>query len=241
VGDTPSATPAPKQRGPVSRYLASTKNIAGCLLALVGLVLYFVGVLGRLWPLVVVALYLIGALAAPPGSAADLLRGGYDPRGVKSALSRLRKDIRGRVPQEIQWKVDRITNSIETILPKAGQLPGGSKDLFVLQRTATDYLPTALNSYLDMPREYADTHPVDEGKTARQILSDQLDLLAGQMDEVADAVNRGDVERLLAHGRFLEERFGRSQLSIEPPAVKPGDGDQGHGPAPPRPDPTRPG
>ncbi len=78
---------------------------------------------------------------------------------------------------------------------------------------------------MDLPREYADTHPVQEGRTARQVLTDQLDLLAEQMDEVATAVNRNDVDRLLAHGRFLEERFGQSGLSIDlerPPDVDDG-------------------
>src|SRR6202171_2909208 len=46
-------------------YLYSTKNLAGSALALVGLVLFFSGVVGALWPVVVVGLYLIGVLVAP--------------------------------------------------------------------------------------------------------------------------------------------------------------------------------
>jgi hypothetical protein len=34
------------------------------------------------------------------------------------------------------------------------------------------------------------------------------------MDAIADAVNKNDTDRLLAHGRFLEERFGKQDLSI---------------------------
>jgi len=42
------------------------------------------------------------------------------------------------------------------------------------------------------------------------------------MNEVADDVHRYDADRLLANGRFLEERFGRSPLSLEPPTASPG-------------------
>jgi hypothetical protein len=40
------------------------------------------------------------------------------------------------------------------------------------------------------------------------ILIDQLDLLGSTMDKVFDAVNRADAAALVAHGRFLAEKFG---------------------------------
>ncbi|HEX3201647.1 MAG TPA: hypothetical protein VHW42_06910, partial [Actinomycetes bacterium] len=48
------------------RYLYSNKNLAGSAAALAGLGLYFTGVVGELWPVVVGGLYGIGALAVPP-------------------------------------------------------------------------------------------------------------------------------------------------------------------------------
>jgi hypothetical protein len=41
-----------------------------------------------------------------------------------------------------------------------------------------------------------------------------LDLLSSKMDEVADAVHKKDSDALLASGRFLEEKFGPSALSL---------------------------
>jgi len=115
-------------------------------------------------------------------------------------------------------KVQSIQQVILGILPRSGALPPGSPELFVVQRTATDYLPTALESYLNLPRAYATLHQVQDGKTPRQVLLDQLTLLESKMGEVADDVHRNDTDRLLANGRFLEERFGRSALSLEGPA-----------------------
>ena len=99
--------------------------------------------------------------------------------------------------------------------------------------TATDYLPEAIGGYLRLPRQWADTRPVDRGKTSLMILIDQLDLLAATMDKVFDAVNRADAAALIAHGRFLQEKFGTGStgggLAIGPTASTPPP-DTGRGP-----------
>jgi hypothetical protein len=198
----------------ILKYLYSTKNIVGSLLALVGLVLFFTGVVGALWPVIVIGLYLIGALVAP-GTATIDLKSGFDPDDVRKALDHEVHVVSGRVPAEVFARVQNIQQIILGILPRSGALPPGSPELFVVERTATDYLPTALESYLNLPRAYATLHPVQDGKTAKQVLLDQLALLESKMGEVADDVHRNDTDRLLANGRFLEERFGRSVLSLD--------------------------
>ena len=79
-------------------------------------------------------------------------------------------------------------------------------------QTATSYLPEAVGAYLRLPRSFADKRPVSDGKTSLMVLCDQLDLLANKMDEVLDAVCRADADALIAHGRFLQEKFGHSSL-----------------------------
>jgi hypothetical protein len=200
------------------KYLYSTKNIVGSVLALGGLVLFFTGIIGPLWPMIVAGLYLVGALAAPGTPAIDL-RSGFDPNDVRKALENEVRMVSGRVPADVLAKVQSIQQIILGILPRTGTLPPGSPELYVVQRTATDYLPTALESYLNLPRAYATLHPVQDGKTPKQVLIDQLALLESKMNEVADDVHHNDTDRLLANGRFLEERFGRSALSLEGPAA----------------------
>ena len=111
-----------------------------------------------------------------------------------------------------------IRQIILGILPRSGNLPPGSPQLFIIERTATDYLPTSLQAYLNLPRAYATRRPVQDGKTAKEVLLDQLTLLETKMNEVADDVHRNDSDRLLAHGRFLEERFGRGPGPRSDPA-----------------------
>jgi hypothetical protein len=198
------------------KYLYSTKNIVGSLLALGGLALFFLGIVGSLWPVIVVGLYLIGVLVAPGTPSIDL-RSGFDPDDVRHALDHEVHAVSGRVPVDVLAKVQSIQQIILGILPRTGTLPPGSPELFVVERTATEYLPTALESYLNLPRAYATLHRVENGKTPQQVLMDQLTLLESKMTEVAEDVHRNDTDRLLANGRFLEERFGRSALSLEEP------------------------
>jgi len=205
----------------VVRYVYSSKNIVGSLLALVGLALVFTGAIGVLWPAIVVGLYLIGVIATPGSKQIDLSTG-FDPNDVKQALDTQVRLITGKVPPEVMAKVLKIRQTMVGILPRSGTLPPGSPELFVIERTATDYLPTSLEAYLKLPRAYATLHAVQGGKTAKQILLDQLSLLENKMNEVADAVNRNDSDRLLANGRFLEEKFGRSPLSLKPPTSSEG-------------------
>ena len=89
-------------------------------------------------------------------------------------------------------------------------LGGGSRDAHSVMATATSYLPEALEAYLRLPRSFADRRPVDGNKTSLMVLVDQLDLLAVTMEKIRDAVYRADAEALVAHGRFLAEKFGHS-------------------------------
>lgn len=200
-------------------FLYSTKNIVGSGLGLLGLVLHFVGIVGTLWPVVVIGLYLIGVLVVPGNREMDLLGGAdVDPNDVRKSLATEVAAVNGKVPPDVMTKVLNIQQTVLGILPHLTEFAPGSPDLFVIRQTATDYLPTALESYLNLPRAYATLHPVQDGKTAKQVLLDQLTLLDNKLSDVADAVYKKDSDRLLANARFLEERFGRSELTLPPKA-----------------------
>jgi len=200
---------------PVLRYLYSSKNIVGSTLALLGLLLFFTGAVTSLfWPFVVVAMYGIGALLAPGPPKVALAGTSFDTEGIRKSLQHTLNAAEGKLPAPLLAKVQTIADTIMGILPHYADFPPGSPDLFVVGRTATDYLPSALQAYLNLPRAYATLHKMPNGKTADQVLDDQLTLLASKMDEVADAVHKKDSDALLANGRFLEEKFGASPLAL---------------------------
>jgi hypothetical protein len=45
------------------------------------------------------------------------------------------------------------------------------------------------------------------------VLLEELGWLHAEMRRIADLVHRADMDRLLAHRRFLADRFGRTELS----------------------------
>lgn len=105
-------------------------------------------------------------------------------------------------------RVDRVTRAVRAAIPLTEREGMGSQDVYAIMATATDYLPEALSAYIRLPRDWADRRPVDRGRTALMLLIDQLDLLAATMDKILDAVASADATALVAHGRFLTERFG---------------------------------
>jgi hypothetical protein len=205
----------------VLRYLGSGRNVAGSALAIGGLGLHFAGLLGPVWPLVVPALYAIGALVMPAQRERIVQPDRFDPAKIQRALDGTIDLARGRVPADVMARLTSIRRRILELLPHANDLPGGSQDLYVVQRTATDYLPTTVSIYVALPPDYATKEVVQDGKTPLQVLQDQLELLDAQMADIGDAVNRRDSDRLLAQGRFLEERFGRGSRELTLPKPPP--------------------
>jgi hypothetical protein len=195
------------------RYLYSNKNLVGSAGGLAGLALYFTGLVGDLWPVVVGGLYGVGALATPPTRTFDL-HSGLDAANLNRAMAEQERRLRGRVPDDVLAAVGRVHGQVREVLERRHALPPGSQDAFVVERTALDYVPTALESYLNLPRGYANRVPVSNGRTPRQVLLDQLALLESKLGEVLEAIAKGDTDRLLAHGRFLEDRFATSELDV---------------------------
>ncbi|HWS45316.1 MAG TPA: hypothetical protein VN636_05590 [Acidimicrobiia bacterium] len=201
----------------LAAHATSTKNIVGCACAAAGPILALTGFVTPLIGLALVpVLYVAGARLTPARRPAALV-GGHRPRDVHRSLDDIRRECYGRVPPDVAVKVNRIATTINATLPRAHALGAGSPAQFVLVRCATDYLPSTLHAYLDLPRAYADHHVVSDGKTARQLLSEQLDVLVRQVSELSDAVNRADTDKLLVNGRFLAAKFGDEELDVEEP------------------------
>ncbi len=154
----------------------------------------------------------------------DWLRGGDSERAEPTALPQPPTDAdilasldrvatmigEGKVSALVRSRVSRVDGTIRAILPKLPQLGLGSVDAYAVMATATDYLPEAVGGYLRLPREWADSRPIDGGRTALMVLVDQLELLSATMTKMLDAANRADAQALIAHGRFLEAKFGAS-------------------------------
>jgi len=194
-------------RGLVS-YLTSRRNLTGSALALVGGGLILVDPVGVQGLLLVVGLYLAGALAVRGNGR--ISRFGFDPQRVQKSLAQQIGTAAGRVPPEILARMQRIELTIRTeILPRLDCLPLGAPELYLIERTVSDYLPTAVEAYLRLPRGYVSSQPGSQGRAAFDVLVEELDFLDAEMRQVAEVVHRSDMDQLLAHKRFLADRFRR--------------------------------
>ena len=145
-----------------------------------------------------------------------------------ASLDRVESMAAGAVPAPVASRVRRVDQVVRDTIPRLPSLGAGSPQAYSVMATATDYLPEAVGGYLRLPRQFADSRPVDRGKSSLMILIDQLDLLAATMDQVFDAVCREDADALVAHGRFLAEKFGSASTG--------GVLDVGSAPVPPMPE-----
>ncbi|GAA5161509.1 hypothetical protein [Ornithinimicrobium tianjinense] len=126
------------------------------------------------------------------------------------------------LPSPVVARAARVVDTVRDTVPRLARLNGSDLGYTVIA-TATDYLPEAIGAYQRLPRRYADTRPVDGGKTSLMVLVDQLDLLGLTMDRVFDAVYREDARELVAQGRFIAEKFGSAgaggSLRVDPAAA----------------------
>ena len=114
---------------------------------------------------------------------------------------------------DIYVRVQNIRDSILATLPQSGDAGQSLADpnVYLIRKTALAYLPQALDAYLALPRIYAERRAVADGRTPHDVLLDQLSLMDSKLHEVADDLVRNDTEKLLVHGRFLQERFADSR------------------------------
>ncbi|TMD43781.1 MAG: hypothetical protein E6I88_00380 [Chloroflexi bacterium] len=190
-----------------TNFLTSRRHLVGCALALLGAVLALLDPVGPAGLVLVGGFYLVGVAAARPDRSHHDY--GFDPRQVARAMQQELADVTGRVPADVLVQLQRIELLIRVeVLPRLECLPPGSLDLYLVERTAVEYLPSAVEHYLRVT-----AGPVS-GQTASQsiplqILSDELRLLEDEMRRIATVVQSVDVDRMLAHRRFLSGRFGR--------------------------------
>lgn len=113
-----------------------------------------------------------------------------------------------QLPKPVQKQVDRIKRKADVLGRHPDRFPMGSKDLYVVQQTASDYLPATVRAFTEVPPWSVET-PTGDGRTPLDILNNQLDMLETKLDEIAETVRKQRVDNLLANERFLEESFGR--------------------------------
>lgn len=136
---------------------------------------------------------------------------------VRVALASLTSAVRNNpelFPAACKQLLDEIIVQMEQVVCF---IEGGGRadaELHSVHVIATDYLPTSINTYVRLPREYALTQRNSGGKTASEELELELRLLRDKAKEAADSLHRVDALRLQEQSAFLQAKFGKSELDM---------------------------
>src|SRR5262249_6550762 len=123
---------------------------------------------------------------------------------VDETLQHLHTVIRRAAPhltEEMRARLAAIPQPVAQVLPPLVG-GGGGDQLFTVRETVLRYLPETLANYVALPAAFRATHPLEGGRTARELLREQLDVLDDKMREVVSAVAASDAQALLANGQF---------------------------------------
>ena len=189
-------------------FLYSSGNIAGCALALLGPALLFAGVIGKGWLLITAGLYVAGWLLARRSPALE--RQIETSLSVEQTLDRLDHVIAGARPYltpEMQPHVTSIRSSVAEVLPRLLADGAQGNELFTVRETVLSYLPETLANYAALPPAFRTRHTLKDGRTASDLLVEQLALLDQKLREVVANVAASDARALLANGQFLQAKF----------------------------------
>lgn len=189
-------------------FLYGTPNIVGSVLALLGLALFFLGIIKSFWFFIIVGLYAIGYVGVPRNPSLHLsLSKAMDTKALSGALDELRRSVKKRLSDPVITRLVSVSDTIKHILPHLDKMDGNSKHLHSVRKTVTDYLPRMLETYLQLPPAFARMHRMKNGFTPREMLMEQLGLLQNEMDKILQLVLENDADALVAHGNFIKEKF----------------------------------
>jgi len=148
------------------------------------------------------------ATAAAPMTARPRLLENGDPRTrseILAVLERLITNVRGLVPETELSTLLRIRHSAELAIPTAdGPLDLTNHETWLVRQICVDYLPGALEHYIALPSDRA-SEPVLDGRSAVEVLDEQLALIESRLDEMAARTYRLEANGLLSHGRFVAD------------------------------------
>lgn len=197
----------------LTKYVQSSANLCGSALALLVVFAYFFNLIGPGWWLLALGAYAAGSL---PFAFRDEIK--HLPEGLSTAeaLAMLEDDFLPRLPPKARAILAEIINHVNGLMPRLkemerqGLVEASSRAM--LKQTVTRLLPDAVEAYLRLPPGYASLTIVEDGKTAQDLLAEQLTLLQQHVITLEENLLSSDVNSLLANGRFLQEKFQRNLL-----------------------------
>jgi hypothetical protein len=204
-------------------FLCGRRNLVASVVALAGPALLFLGFIHHGWLLITAALYMATYLLTPaPQVIAEEIAQSLPFEAQLAQLDRVIARVRPQLQPETLQHLESIRSSIDEVAPRLAAAGSGDDLLYTVRETVARYLPETLANYVRLPPLFRVTHQLEDGRTARELLTEQLSVLDSKMKETVTHVARADADALLANGQFLKARFGtRDFILAEPHRARP--------------------
>jgi hypothetical protein len=214
----------------IQRWLFSGANWSGLALATVALLLSAFGLAqwgGTVGTLALAVLgygvgFGVGGLwlgfpkaSANPWDELEFADEGDARTAMTQALNGVRQLVQlnpdNRLPATLQAKVVALCDQLHSLLTQwersKGQL--SLEESFHARHIALSYLPDALKTYLSIPKAFATTQKLDNGKTAEELFRLTLDDLSRKVEELKSDLAQQDADAFVNHSQFLRDKFRR--------------------------------
>ncbi|MFZ6710729.1 hypothetical protein [Undibacterium sp. TC9W] len=189
-------------------FLYSTQNLLGCCLALLGLGMFFTGIIADWWFPIVAALYAVAWLAIPADKELELqLQSESSQSSLTDSVDALIRESKSRLPHEAVDGLHRIQSILQDLAPKIFSGEVAMNYVSLLINAVNRDLPQTIKNYLHLPTAFATMHVIENGKTCKQLLLEQLHLLETQLGKIATDIYKNDADSLVINGEFLKEKF----------------------------------
>lgn len=200
------------------KFIFSNKNITGLVCASLIAALGFVGIVKHAWFIVAMIAYVFGYIIGPKEKAVVF----YHIKGENMAdyVGFLHKFLKNsldnsKLPIEAKSILQSITkDAVELLnfLQSKDSVDESSEEMMNLKSIFDTYIPKLINQFSKLPSDYANNIKTSSGKTAKDLLLEQLNLLEQKIKEISYGIYEDDVTVLKVNGRFLKEKFDSSDL-----------------------------
>jgi hypothetical protein len=114
-----------------------------------------------------------------------------------------------RLKRVARERIYAICDEINTMLDQWAQSKTTLhfEDTFNAQQIAVKFLPTAINRFRAIPKEYAGTQVLENGKTAQAVFEETLDDLSGKITQLKEKLAQQDAQALVNHASFVSQKY----------------------------------
>ena len=221
-------------------FLSSPANLMGLGLASLALLARWAGIIDAFWLLIVAGSYglgwQIGRLAFPRDQhgldvgepwVSPVARTTAEREDIDESLNRLMRIVTenrgGLFDAALQRSITELCAQVRSLIERMEASTGfiSARDAHSAKRIALDYLPGLIETFIAIPREFAVKKTLADGKTARELLRENLVVLQHKTAEMADDLAAQDARSFLNHAGFLKNKFGQPSSLVGEPGSKP--------------------